>query len=62
MTTKLTREDAGNPAPRTLEQVREALTRIKAKSKDGADKTMARMMLTHGRLTDEARAFVAEWK
>ena len=47
---------------RTLDQVRDALTRIKAKSKDGADKTMARMMLTHGRLTDEARTFVEGWK
>ena len=62
MNTEPTREEAMNPAPRTLEQVSEALTRIKAKSKDGADKTMARMMLTHGRLTDEARAFVAEWQ
>lgn len=60
--TKPTREDAMNPAPRTLEQVRETLTRIKAKSKGGADKTMARMMLTHGRLTDDARAFVEAWQ
>ena len=60
--TTYSREEAMNPAPRTLDQVRETLTRIKAKSKDGADMTMARMMLSHGRLTDEARAFVEAWQ
>lgn len=57
-----TRDEATSPAPRTLVQVRETLTRTKAKSKDGADKTMARMMLQHGRFTDEAREFIKAWK
>lgn len=44
---------------RTVEDVREALTKAKAK---GADKSMARLMLNHGRLTDDARAFVEAWQ
>ena len=56
------RENASNPKPRTLEQVRESLTRIKAETKDGADLTMARMMVNHGNLTSEAREFAANWK
>lgn len=62
MQTNWTREAASNPKPRTLEQVREALTRIRAKTKDGADLTMARMMVSHGNLTAEAREFAANWK
>jgi hypothetical protein len=41
---------------RTLDQVRKGLEQCK---KQKSDKTMARLMLNHGRLTDEARAFVA---
>ena len=41
---------------RTLEQTREALRQAK---KNKADISVARLMLRHGRLTDEARAYVA---
>lgn len=41
---------------RTLEEVRSALEDAK---KEDADKVLARVMLRHGRLTDEARAYVA---
>ena len=41
---------------RTLEQVRKALEQAK---KTKADEAMARLLLRHGRLTDEARSFVA---
>lgn len=44
---------------RTVDDVRDALTKAKAK---GADKSMARLMLNHGRLTDDARAFVEAWQ
>lgn len=48
-------EDAGVPL-RTLDNVTAALTQAR---KTGADAAMARLMLRHGRLTDEARAYVA---
>lgn len=41
---------------RTLDEVKAALARAK---KTKADASMARLMLKHGRLTDEARAYVA---
>lgn len=44
---------------RTVDDVRSALTKARETK---ADKSMARLMLAHGRLTDEARAFVAAWK
>lgn len=40
---------------KTLSQVREALEQAKT---NGADKEMARLMLRHGRLTDEALRYV----
>lgn len=43
---------------RTLDDVRSSLTKAKKKK---ADMSMARLMLNHGRLTDEARQFVAEY-
>ncbi len=43
---------------RTVEDVRNALTKA---AKKNADKSMARLMLNHGRLTDEARSFVEAW-
>jgi hypothetical protein len=43
---------------RTLDQIRNALERAK---KHKSDKTMARLMLTQGRLTEEARAFVTSY-
>jgi len=43
---------------RTLDDVRDTLARDKKKG-DGTDIAMARLMLRHGRLTDEARAYVA---
>jgi hypothetical protein len=52
---------AGIPL-RTLEQVKASLAADKARAKGkntNLDKTMARMMLAHGRLTAEARAWVA---
>lgn len=42
---------------RTLADVTACLAEDKAKG-DGTDVAMARLMLKHGRLTDEARAFV----
>lgn len=44
---------------RTVDDVRKTLTKAR---ETGADKSMARLMLNHGRLTDDARAFVAAWK
>lgn len=41
--------------PRTKDQVAEALAKC---AKHGSDKSMATMMLKHGRLTDDARAYV----
>jgi len=49
-------DDMGMPL-RTLEQVKEGLALAK---ENKADAAMARLMLRHGRLTDEARAFVAQ--
>lgn len=44
---------------RTVDDVRAALTKAR---ESNADKAMARLMLTHGRLTDDARAFVEAWQ
>jgi len=41
---------------RTLDDVKAALAQAKRQKSDAA---MARLMLRHGRLTDEARAYVA---
>lgn len=50
--------DRTNPGPgRSLEQVRKALAACK---KQGSDVTMARMMLRFGRMTPEARTWVAK--
>ena len=46
--------EAGIPL-RTLEQVRAALEQAKA---TGSDAAMAKLMLRHGRLTDDARMYV----
>lgn len=46
-------------ALRTLSDVKATLSADKAKG-DGTDVAMARLMLKHGRLTDEARAYVAQ--
>ena len=43
---------------RTLDQVREALARAK---KTKADAAMARLMLRHGRMTEDARQFVQSY-
>ena len=48
-------EENGIPL-RTLDQVKDTLAKAK---KAGSDDIFARMMLNHGRLTDEARAYVA---
>ena len=48
-------EKNGRPL-RTLEQVKATLERDK---KRGVDVRMARLMLRHGRMTDEARSYVA---
>ena len=47
---------------RTLDQVRDCLARDRARSKKGKriDLSMARLMLRHGRLTPEARAYVED--
>jgi hypothetical protein len=42
---------------RTLDQVREALAQAK---KRDADESMARLMLRHGRLTDEAILYIGD--
>jgi hypothetical protein len=44
------------PPLRTLEQVREVLAQAKSTKADAA---LARLMLKHGRLTEEARDYVA---
>lgn len=44
---------------RTVDDVRTALTEAKATN---ADAEMASLMLKFGRLTEEARQFVAAWK
>lgn len=49
-------EDQGIPL-RTLEQVRADLAQAK---QNDADKAVARLMLRHGRLTEEARNYVAQ--
>jgi hypothetical protein len=49
-------ERAGIPL-RTLEQVRDTLVQCKRQKSDA---TMARLMLKAGRLTDDARAWIAE--
>lgn len=49
-------EEQGIPL-RTREDVVAALA--KAKTFDGGDVAMARLMLRHGRLTEEARAWIA---
>lgn len=54
-------EERGVPL-RTLDQVKAGLAEDKAHAKGknaNLDKSMARLMLRHGRLTDEARAWVA---
>lgn len=43
---------------RTDDQVRTCLKRAR---KNGADVSMARLMLNHGRLTDEAREVARTW-
>lgn len=43
---------------RTLDQVRDCLAQAK---KTNADKAMARIMLSNGRLTDEALKYVIEY-
>lgn len=48
-------EKAGLPA-RTLEQVQACISKCR---KQKSDKTMARLMLNQGRMTDEARAWLA---
>jgi hypothetical protein len=50
-------EERGIPL-RTLEQVTAALAQAK---KQNSDKAMARMMVRNGRLTDEAREYVAKY-
>ena len=42
---------------RTLDQVRESLAQAK---KRDADESMARLMLRHGRLTDEAILYIGD--
>lgn len=48
-------EKAGIPL-RTLEQVQKCIAKCR---KQKSDKTMARLMLNGGRLTDEARAWLS---
>ncbi|MDI1263878.1 MAG: hypothetical protein PS018_11535 [bacterium] len=49
-------ERAGIP-PVSIWKAKEGLTLAK---KNKADKALARLMLNHGRLTDEARAWIAK--
>lgn len=51
--------DAMGVPPRTVDDVRKALTKAR---KHKSDASLARLLLNHGRLTDEARAFVEAWK
>jgi hypothetical protein len=50
--------DAKGIPQRTVDDVREALTEAR---KVGSDAIFKRLMLNHGRLTAEARAFVEAW-
>lgn len=43
---------------RTLDQVKKTLARAK---KNGADVSMANLMLSHGRLSDDATKYVSEY-
>jgi hypothetical protein len=55
---KLRREADKRGIPlRTLEQVKQALTDA---AEVGTDSAMASLMMRHGRLTDDARAYIAE--
>lgn len=58
MTTRFhkTAEERGIPL-RTLDQVRAALADAKTRE---ADEAMARLMLRHGRLTDEAILYIGD--
>ena len=47
-------------ATRTLDDVRACLERDR-KKRNKCDITMARLMVKHGNLTDEARAFAQAW-
>lgn len=51
--------DAKGIPLRTVEDVRKALNGAK---KAGSDAIFKRLLLNHGRLTDEARAFVEAWQ
>lgn len=51
----MTREDALNPAPRTLEQVQSFMTNA---AKNRSALSAARLLLRHGRMTDEAKAWL----
>lgn len=53
-------DKAGIPL-RTLDDVKSCLARDAAKG-NGTDVAMARLMLKFGRLTDEARAYVENYK
>lgn len=50
-------QGAGIPA-RTRDQVCTSLAKARA---TGADMELARLMLKHGRMTEEARQFVIDW-
>lgn len=50
-------EQLGIPL-RTLDQVRESIAHAKTRDA-GCDEAMARLMLRHGRLTNEAREWLA---
>lgn len=45
--------------PRTVDEVRKSLNAAKRR---GSDHAMAKLMLKHGRLTDEARSLVTGWE
>ena len=49
------------PTTKTLEQVRDTLAEVERDNGTNAAAVMARMMVRHGNLTDDARAYAAEW-
>ncbi len=59
MTRSLPPSDHYAPAERTKDQVSKFLAEC---AKNGSDKAAAKLLLNHGRMTPDARTFVAAWR
>lgn len=51
----MNRHEAANPAPRTLAQVQAFMAKA---AKNGAALSACRLLLNHGRMTDDARSWL----